>query len=137
MIDLKTRTLMTMNGMYHPRSDVDRLYVPRKEGGRVLSITVEVVESEVERLGRNVEEGGERPQESATALKKKRKEKKLKEYKGKSLHGKMISETESVMSAKSWPEGVMSAKSWSLVERRKDIRNPRTSAPNKLGKEEH
>lgn len=52
--------LMMMNGMYYFWSDVDRLYVFRKEGGWVLLIIVEVVESEVERFGRNVEEGGER-----------------------------------------------------------------------------
>lgn len=70
-------------------------------------------------------------------MKKKRKEKKLKEYKGKLLYGKMISEIESVMSVKFWLEGVMSVKFWFLVERRKDICNLRISVLNKLGKEEY
>ena len=30
----KTRKIMTMNRMYHPQSDTDRLYIPRMEGGR-------------------------------------------------------------------------------------------------------
>ena len=31
-IDRKTRKILTMNRMLHPQSDVDRLYIPRKEG---------------------------------------------------------------------------------------------------------
>ena len=33
----RTRKLMTMHKALHPRDDVDRLYVPRKEGGRGLT----------------------------------------------------------------------------------------------------
>lgn len=35
-LDRRTRKLLTINGLLHPRADVDRLYVPRKEGGRGL-----------------------------------------------------------------------------------------------------
>jgi len=35
-LDSKTRKYLTMNRMHHPRADVDRLYVKRKEGGRGL-----------------------------------------------------------------------------------------------------
>ena len=35
-LDTKTRKQMTMHGSLHPRADVDRLYLPRKEGGRGL-----------------------------------------------------------------------------------------------------
>ena len=35
-IDKKTRKLFTIYGALHPKSDVDRLYIPRKEGGRGL-----------------------------------------------------------------------------------------------------
>jgi hypothetical protein len=28
--------VLTINGHHHPRADIDRLYVPRKEGGRGL-----------------------------------------------------------------------------------------------------
>ena len=34
--DRKTRKLMTMYGMLHPRSNVSRLYLPKSEGGRGL-----------------------------------------------------------------------------------------------------
>ena len=33
-IDVKIRKLMTCNRMHHPKADVDRLYIPRKEEGR-------------------------------------------------------------------------------------------------------
>ena len=39
-IDRKSRKIMTMNQELHPRSDVARIYVPRKKGGRGL-ISVE------------------------------------------------------------------------------------------------
>ena len=33
-MDRKIRKLLTLNGMHHPKAGVDRMYVPRKEGGR-------------------------------------------------------------------------------------------------------
>ena len=33
-IDIKTRKLMTMNERLHPRGNVGRLYLARKQGGR-------------------------------------------------------------------------------------------------------
>ena len=36
-IDQKTRKLTTVDKTLHPRDDFDRLYVPRKEGGRGLA----------------------------------------------------------------------------------------------------
>ena len=35
-LDRKTRKLLTIHGQQHPKADVDRLYVPRKQGGRGL-----------------------------------------------------------------------------------------------------
>jgi hypothetical protein len=35
-LDRKTRKILTIHGQHHPRADIDRLYVPRKEGGRGL-----------------------------------------------------------------------------------------------------
>ena len=43
-IDRKTRKLFTIYGALHPKSDVDRLYIPRKEGGRGLISTEDCVE---------------------------------------------------------------------------------------------
>jgi len=36
-LDRKTRKMLTIHGQHHPRADTDRLYVPRKEGGRGLT----------------------------------------------------------------------------------------------------
>ena len=33
-LDAKIRKLLTCNRMHHPKADVDRLYIPRDEGGR-------------------------------------------------------------------------------------------------------
>ena len=35
-LDQKTRKLLIIHGVFHPMSDIDRLYVPRKIGGRGL-----------------------------------------------------------------------------------------------------
>jgi hypothetical protein len=35
-IDMKTRKILTMYKTHHPKADIDRLYVRRKEGGRGL-----------------------------------------------------------------------------------------------------
>ena len=36
VIDRKTRKVFNIHGALYPKSDVDRLYIPRKEGGRGL-----------------------------------------------------------------------------------------------------
>ena len=41
--DQRTRTLMTMHKVRHPKSIHDRLYIPRNEGGRVLQGVEEAV----------------------------------------------------------------------------------------------
>ena len=43
-INRKTRKLFTIYGALHPNSDVDRLYIPRKEGGRGLISIEDCVE---------------------------------------------------------------------------------------------
>ena len=47
--DRKTRKLMTMYGMLHPRSNVSRLYLPRSEGGRGLLSVSDSVNNNIER----------------------------------------------------------------------------------------
>ena len=39
-----------MNGMYHPQSDTDRLYIPRMKGGRGLLSIADCVETEEQNL---------------------------------------------------------------------------------------
>ena len=49
-IDRKTRKLFTIFGELHPKSDVDRLYIPRKDGGRGLIAIEDCVELAVRSL---------------------------------------------------------------------------------------
>ena len=49
-IDRKTRKLIALYGGLHPKSDVDRFYVPRKDGGRGLIAIEDCVELAVRGL---------------------------------------------------------------------------------------
>ena len=49
-MDQRTRKIMTMNKSLHPRDDVDRQYVPRKEGGRGLANIEDSVDISIQRL---------------------------------------------------------------------------------------
>ena len=49
-MDQRTRKLMTMHKALHPRDDVDRLYVSRKEGGGGLAGIEDTVDASIQRL---------------------------------------------------------------------------------------
>ena len=49
-MDQRTRKLMTMYKALHPRDDVDRLYVSRKEGERWLASIEDRVDASIQRL---------------------------------------------------------------------------------------
>ena len=49
-MDQRTRKLMTMHKALHPRDDVDRQYVSRKEGGRGLANIEESIDASKQRL---------------------------------------------------------------------------------------
>ena len=49
-MDQRTRKLMTMHKVLHPRDDVDRLYVSRKEGGRGLASIEDTVDASLQGL---------------------------------------------------------------------------------------
>ena len=49
-MDQRTRKLITMHKALHPRDDVDRLYVPRKEGGGGLISIEDGVDASMQRL---------------------------------------------------------------------------------------
>ena len=46
---------MTMHKALHPRDDVDRLYVSRKQGGRGLAIIEDTVDACIQRLEEYIE----------------------------------------------------------------------------------
>ena len=50
-LDRKSRKTMTIYGGLHPKSDVDRLYVKRKEGGRDLISVERCIREEESSLG--------------------------------------------------------------------------------------
>ena len=54
-MDQRTRKLMTMHKSLHPRDDVDKLYVSRKDGGRGLPSIEDSVDALIQRLE---DEGG-------------------------------------------------------------------------------
>ena len=49
-LDIQTRKLFTMHGAFHPKSNVDRLYDKRKEGGRGLNSIENTIYSEEQNL---------------------------------------------------------------------------------------
>ena len=58
-IDNKTSKLMTTNESLHPRENVGRLYLARKEGGRGLISCEECGNVEVQNLGKYLSESEE------------------------------------------------------------------------------
>ena len=59
-IDVRVRKMMTMAGTFHRKGDVDRLYLPRKEGGRGLISVEDCVRMEEKSLVKYVCESKER-----------------------------------------------------------------------------
>ena len=49
-LDRKTRKLLTIHGQHHPKPDVDRLYVPRKQEGRGLMQLEAAIAVEITKL---------------------------------------------------------------------------------------
>jgi len=105
-LDRKTRKLLTLNGALHPRSDVDRLYIPRDEGGRGLTSIEDMVEQEkltlrdyIERkkdkLIEAVQQSGEHKRKMATEAtaaeyKKVKHQERYNGWKEKTLHGHFL-----------------------------------------------
>ena len=96
-IDRKTRKLFTIYGGLHPKSDVDILYIPRKDGGRGLIAVEDCVELAVRGLEVYVH-GSEEGLIQATrgnmvdgleagSVLKAKKEKILQDWEEKALHG--------------------------------------------------
>ena len=116
-LDRKTRKMLTMYGAFHPKSDVDRLYVKRKKGGRGLisvercvkeeenSLKLYVAKSE-EKLIKGVAQF-EKLQESDLVGKKELKARNEQEgqekWRGKKLHGQFARElSEATDKDKTW-----------------------------------
>ena len=108
-IDRKTRELFTIYGALHPKSDVDRLYIPKKEGGRSLISIEDCVELAITGLEVYVHGTEKRliqaargdtidGLEAASVLKRSKKEKRLEDWKEKVLHRQYLRQTKELRS---------------------------------------
>ena len=110
--DRKTRKLFTIYGALHPKSDVDRLYIPRKEGGRGLISIKDCVELAIRGLEvyvhgceeRLIQARGDKIDglEATSVLKRSKIEKRLKDWEEKVLHGQYLRQTKEVTSDQCW-----------------------------------
>ena len=111
--DGKTRKLLTMYGALHPKSDADGLYIPRKEGQRGLISIEDCVELPMRNFEVHVNGSEERliqaargdkidGLEAASVLKRSKKEKRLKNWEEKVLHGQYLRQTKEVRSDQCW-----------------------------------
>jgi len=60
-LDRKTRKLLTIHGQHYPKADADRLYVPRKQGGRGLMQLEAAYAVEITKIGRLCRQEGRPP----------------------------------------------------------------------------
>ena len=112
-VDRKTRQLFTVYAPLHPKSDVDILYIPRKERGRGLISIKDCVDLAIRGVGVYVHgseerwiQGARRDKidglEAASVLKRSKKEKRLKYWEEKVLHGQYLRQTTEVRSDQCW-----------------------------------
>ena len=59
-VDVKTRKVLTMTGSFHPNSDIDKLYISRKSGGRGLKSIKILFESRILALRQHLRQSRER-----------------------------------------------------------------------------
>ena len=101
--------MFTIYEALHPKSDVDRLYIFRKEGGRGLISIEDCVELVIRGLKVYVHESEEKliqaargdkldSLEAASVLKRSKKEKRLEDWEEKVLHGQYLRQTKEVRS---------------------------------------
>ena len=105
-LDRKARKLLTMHKGLHPKSDVDRRYLSRKDGGRGLLSCKDVIKSEENDLGWYLKPSNERLmqgvkhfgilefEKSCTKddFKKSMREKRMKAWMGKQMYSQFVSD---------------------------------------------
>ena len=118
-IDIKTRKILTMNGIFHKKSNVDRLYLKRDCGGRGLICVEDCVKLERNGLKKYMIENvepfligagmvlcGEIANgdgiESSVEYKERVSTERVERVKEKKVHGKYFSETENVANRRSF-----------------------------------
>ena len=135
-IDRKTRKMLTIYGALHPKSHVDRLCIPMKEGGRGLISIEDCVEFAIRGLEVYVHGSEERliqatrgdkidGLEAANVLKSSKKEKRLEDREEKALHGQYLRLTKEVRSDQCWDwlqNGDLKRETESLIAQNQSIR---------------
>ena len=112
-LDRKTRKMLTMHGAHHPKSDVDRMYLKRAEGGRGLIGVEDCLRREIDSLEKYIRNSREelliavnRKDAFVATRCGKSKEEVQKEhetaFKGKVLHGQFRKGTNEIRGSKSW-----------------------------------
>ena len=111
-MDIRTRKMMTMAGTFHQKGDVDRLYLPRNEGGRGMISIEDCVLMEEKNLAKYIRECKERligvvrenieDGESGRDYKKRVMKERAAKLKGKQIHGKVLGDIEEVGEKESW-----------------------------------
>ena len=103
-MDQRTRKLMTMHKVLHPRDDVDRLYVPRKEGGRGIASIKDIVIAFIQRLEDYIEkhEGGLITAIRNNTIDNKMTKTKKQKLEGKQLHGRFKRLINNISHDKTW-----------------------------------
>ena len=128
-LDRRTRKLLTMNGGFHPRDCVKRLYVPRKEGGRGLisledcvnqaGILLETyVQSSDEKILKAVRRKGVEKQETAASFKQRRRTENTQGWKEMPLCGQFARQSEDQRNDETWTwlkEGKLKRETESLI----------------------
>ena len=109
--DRKTRKLLTLNGALHPRSNTDRLYLPRTEGGRGLISIEECVRQEEHGLSDYIRNRAQEPVrcclqhlvlEQTTSEYQARWKEKEEEWRKKALHGQFVTRIEASEDTWGW-----------------------------------
>ena len=110
-IDGKTRKLFIIYGALHPKSDVDRLYIPRKEGGLIsiedcAELSIRGLEVYVNGSGERLIQTARRDKidglEPASVLKRSKIEKRLEDWEEKIVHGQYFRQSKEVRSDQCW-----------------------------------
>ena len=105
--------MFTIYGALHPKSDGDRLYIPRREGGGGLisieycvELTIRGLEmydhGSEEKLIQTARGGKIDGLEAASVLKRPKKEKRLEDWEEKVLHDQYLRQTKEVRSDQCW-----------------------------------
>ena len=105
--------MFTIYGVLHAKSDVERLYIPRKEGGRGFISIEDCVELSIRVLKVYVHGSEERliqaagggkidGLEAASVLKRKNRKKRLEDCEEKVLNGQYLRQTKEVSSDECW-----------------------------------